>query len=110
MSLLNVDKTKCLKCGLCVEACPACILTMGEEGPACEVEHGCMACGHCVCICPVGALDNKYTPLEKQRPITKPMLDAESAYEFLRMRRSVRAFKPAVPTDEDLTKLLEITR
>ncbi|MBR5582618.1 MAG: nitroreductase family protein [Phascolarctobacterium sp.] len=110
MSLLNVDKTKCLKCGICVEACPACILTMGEEGPTCETEHGCMACGHCVCICPVGALDNKYTPLEKQRPITQPMLDGETAYEFLRMRRSVRAFKPAVPTDEDLTKLLEITR
>ncbi|MBQ7317481.1 MAG: nitroreductase family protein [Phascolarctobacterium sp.] len=83
---------------------------MGVDGPECKFDRGCMSCGHCVALCPVGALDNKYTPLEKQRPVTKPMLDAETAYEFMRMRRSVRAFKAAVPTEEDLTKLLNITR
>ncbi|MBQ7760169.1 MAG: nitroreductase family protein [Phascolarctobacterium sp.] len=83
---------------------------MGVDGPECNFDRGCMSCGHCVALCPVGALDNKYTPLEKQRPVTKPMLDAETAYEFMRMRRSVRAFKAAVPTEEDLTKLLNITR
>ena len=110
MDLLQVDKSKCLKCGICVESCPSCILSMGEEGPKCDFDRGCMACGHCVAVCPVGALENKYTPLEKQRPITKPMLDAETAYEFMRMRRSVRTFKPACPTEEELTKLLDITR
>lgn len=110
MDLLQVDKSKCLKCGICVECCPSCIITMGAEGPECNFDRGCMSCGHCVALCPVGALDNKYTPLEKQRLVTKPMLDAETAYEFMRMRRSVRAFKAAVPTEEDLTKLLNITR
>ena len=110
MDLLTVDKSKCLKCGICIECCPSCILSMGEDGPTCEFDRGCMACGHCVAICPVGALENKYTPLEKQRPVTKPMLDEETAYEFMRMRRSVRNFKPTVPSEEDLTKLLNITR
>ncbi len=110
MDLLTVDKSKCLKCGICVECCPSCILSMSEDGPTCEFDRGCMACGHCVAICPVGALENKFTPLEKQRPITKPMLDEETAYEFMRMRRSVRNFKPVVPSEEDLTKLLNITR
>lgn len=110
MDLLTVDKSKCLKCGICVECCPSCILSMTEDGPTCEFDRGCMACGHCVAICPVGALENKFTPLEKQRPITKPMLDEETAYEFMRMRRSVRNFKPVVPSEEDLTKLLNITR
>jgi signal recognition particle subunit SRP54 len=31
MDLLTVDKSKCLKCGICVECCPSCILSMTEE-------------------------------------------------------------------------------
>lgn len=110
MDLITVDKEKCLRCGICVEACPACILNLGADGPECHFDRGCMSCGHCVAICPVGALDNKYTPREEQRPVTKPMLSQEEAYEFLRMRRSVRCFKPMPPTEEDLLKLLEIAR
>ena len=110
MDLLQVNQEKCLKCGICVECCPSCILTMGENGPECHFDRGCMSCGHCVAVCPVGALDNKYTPRDKQREVTKPMLDADSAYEFLRMRRSVRVFKDAVPTQEEITRLLDICR
>lgn len=110
MDLLTVDKEKCLRCGICVEACPSCILNLGPEGPECHFDRGCMSCGHCVAICPVGALNNKYTPKEAMRPVTQPVLDADAAYEFLRMRRSIRCFKPTPPTDEDLTKLLEICR
>ena len=108
--LITVDKSKCLRCGICVETCPSCILSMGEAGPECLVERGCMSCGHCVAVCPVGALDNKYAPLASMRPLTQPMLSAETAYEYLRMRRSVRVFKPQPPTEEDLTKLLDICR
>lgn len=110
MDLLQVNQEKCLKCGICVESCPSCILTMGENGPECHFDRGCMSCGHCVAICPVGALDNKYTPLEKQRPVTMPVLAADTAYEFLRMRRSVRTFKDAIPTEEEITRLLDICR
>lgn len=110
MDLLTVDKSKCLHCGLCVECCPSCILTLGDEGPECNFDRGCMSCGQCVAICPVGALDNKYAPLAKQRPITMPILAPETAYEFLRMRRSVRNFKSQIPTDEDITRMLDAAR
>lgn len=110
MALLTVDKDKCLRCGICVECCPSCILTMSSEGPVSLFDRGCMSCGQCVALCPVAALDNKYTPLEEQMPITKPMLDEETAYNFLRMRRSVRHFKMEPPTDEEIEKLLNITR
>ena len=110
MDLLTVNQDKCLRCGICVECCPSCILSMGENGPECNFDRGCMSCGQCVAICPVGALDNKYTPLEKQRPVTMPVLDSATAYEFLRMRRSVRNFKPQPPTDEEITRLLDIAR
>lgn len=110
MDLLKVNHEKCLKCGICVDCCPACILEMGVNGPECNFDRGCMSCGHCVAICPVGALDNKYAPLEKQRPVKQPILNPETAYEFLRMRRSVRNFKDVAPSEEDITKLLDIAR
>ena len=86
MDLLKVDYDKCIKCGICVEACPSCILSMGELGPECNFDRGCMSCGHCVAICPTAAMDNKYVPLEEQLPLPMPVLDAETAYNFLRMR------------------------
>ena len=110
MDLLTVDTSKCLKCGLCVECCPACILSLGINGPECIFDRGCMSCGQCVAVCPVAALDNRYAPLAEQRPITMPVLDAATAYEFLRMRRSVRLFKNNPPTEDDITKLLDIAR
>lgn len=110
MSLLTVDKEKCLKCGICIEVCPACILSMREEGPHCDFVRSCMACGHCVAICPTGALDNRFTPKAEQLPMPEKTLDAETALNFLRMRRSVRAFKPQPPTPEDVTKLLDAAR
>lgn len=82
MDLLKVDTEKCVKCGLCVQACPSCILSMGEDGPKCDFDRGCMSCGHCVAICPMGALDNKYAPLAKQKPLPMPVLDSETAYNF----------------------------
>ena len=110
MDLIEVDREKCVKCGICVECCPSCILSMGEEGPECLFDRGCMSCGHCVAICPTGALDNKYTPLAEQKPINDSVLSAEKAYTFLRMRRSIRNFKALVPKQEEITRLLDICR
>lgn len=110
MELLTVDHDKCIKCGICAESCPSCIITMGAEGPECNVDRGCMSCGHCVAVCPTAAMDNKYVPLAEQKPIPMPVLDAETAYNFLRMRRSVRIFKPQPPTEEEVRKLLEVCR
>lgn len=110
MNLITVDESKCIRCGLCVADCPSCILTMGENGPECNVDRGCMSCGHCVAICPVGAMDNKYTPLAEQVPVPEEKLTEKQAYDFLRSRRSVRLFKPQPPSEEDVLKMLDICR
>ena len=110
LDLIKVNREKCVKCGLCVADCPACILDMGDDGPECNVDRGCMSCGHCVAVCPTGAMDNKYTPREKMTAVPKTMLTGQQAYDFLRSRRSVRLFKPQVPAKEDILKLLDICR
>lgn len=110
MGLLTVDTGKCLKCGLCAECCPACIISLGDNGPECLFERGCMACGHCVAVCPVAALDNKLAPLAAQEPVTMPVLDAATAYNFLRMRRSVRLFKDDAPSEAEITEMLNVAR
>ncbi len=110
LDLIKVDRSKCVKCGLCVADCPACILDMGNDGPECNVDRGCMSCGHCVAICPTGAMNNKYTPREEMIPVPKECISASQAYDFLRSRRSVRLFRPQAPKQEDVLKLLDICR
>lgn len=110
MELINVNQDKCIKCGICAEVCPSCILEMTTEGPMCNWDRGCMACGHCVAICPTGALDNRRCPLHEQEAITTPVLSNEDIYYFLRQRRSIRNFKPQKVAEEEIVKLFDIAR
>lgn len=108
--VLNIDKSKCLNCGICAEICPSCIIEMQEDGPVCVWERGCMACGHCVAICPTGALDNNQCPREEQIPVTVPTLDSTTAYEFLRSRRSVRCFRDELVPKEKISEILSVAQ
>ncbi|MDY6029423.1 MAG: nitroreductase family protein [Acidaminococcaceae bacterium] len=109
-NLITVDRDKCIRCGICVECCPSCILSMANDGPVCDNERGCMGCGHCVAICPAGAMDNKYAPLQNQRAAAENLPSSDMLYEALRSRRSVRNFKNVAPSEEELRSLLEICR
>ena len=111
MELIEINSEKCIKCGICIDACPTRALVMGENGPEAGPPQNCNKCGHCVAICPQEAIDNKNTPLANQ-PVLKefPVLNEATAQQFLRSRRSIRCYKnTAVPRDE-LLKLVEIAR
>lgn len=63
MSKVTINKEKCKGCGLCTNACPKKILTLGKETNAsgynyavCVDESKCIACGFCFTICPDVAL------------------------------------------------------
>ena len=47
-------RTRCLRCGRCVEVCDARAITMTENGPVTDVNK-CRTCGECVRICTQGA-------------------------------------------------------
>lgn len=108
--LITIDKTKCIKCGICATVCPSCIIEMSEDGPIAINEISCMSCGHCVAVCPKGALDNTRCPLEEQIPVPENNIDSKSLLDFLRMRRSIRNFKPELVSNEKIEELLNAAR
>ncbi len=55
MALLEIDRSKCAGCGLCVRTCPFGALSMDAENIV-VVSEACTACGSCVRACPAGAL------------------------------------------------------
>lgn len=110
MDLINVNYEKCVKCGFCVNVCPGGVLGMSSNGPE-AITRACIRCGHCVAVCPEDAFDNVKAPLTGQKTMDKfPVLNSETAYEFLRSRRSVRCYEKKQITREKLLQLLEIAR
>ncbi|VBB07557.1 nitroreductase [Lucifera butyrica] len=110
MDLIQVDRTKCTRCGICAKVCPIGSIGMDEHGPK-ALGQFCITCGHCVAICPSDALDNVKTPLANQIPLKKaPVLDEDTATLFLRSRRSVREFQTTPVPREKIRQLLDIAK
>lgn len=106
MNLINVNQSKCIKCGICSKVCPTGVLSIGENGPNAGNPNNCLACGQCVAVCPHGALDNTKSPIADQIDVENfPVINSKTAENFLRSRRSIRCFKD-IPVPKD--KLLEL--
>ena len=63
----------------------------------------------CFCL-PYGRLNNSRCPYEETDPVPTSVLDKKSAYDFMRMRRSIRNFKDELVSEEKITELLDIAR
>lgn len=51
-----VDKTKCIKCGVCWMYCPDCSIVQGEDGYFTADPDYCKGCGICAHECWPGAI------------------------------------------------------
>ncbi|MZK49146.1 nitroreductase family protein [Clostridium beijerinckii] len=109
-NLIQVDQSKCTKCGSCSKVCPTGFIGMDENGPK-VVGQFCISCGHCVAVCHSAALDNVKTPLANQVELEKtPVLDEDTASRFLRSRRSIREFQNKPVPREKIEQLLNVAR
>ena len=120
MSLYNVDRERCIRCGICVRLCPSKIIEAdGEKHPfvAAEKEKRCIRCGQCVAFCPSSCNSLSFPSdsslqSEEVRPAVDASLfpSAESAETLLRSRRSIRDFKKEGVPHDILKRLFETVR
>ena len=102
-----VDKSKCVKCGLCVKDCLCGAVSFGEDGYPKADESRCFGCQHCFAICPKGAIsvfgNNPDEAFNKTALPTSDELE-----NLIKMRRSCRHFKDENVEQEKLDKLKEV--
>ena len=103
---IEIDKTKCIHCGLCLKDCMMGCLEFGEGNVPRYVEGGserCVGCQHCMAICPRGALSfGGNDPGECAKSGT---CDAEALLTLIKSRRSVRFFRDESLDEPTLAKL-----
>jgi nitroreductase/NAD-dependent dihydropyrimidine dehydrogenase PreA subunit len=109
--LFELDRSRCVKCGLCAKDCFFGALRTGASGFPEMAEPGkCMRCQHCLAICPQGAV-----AFGGRRSEDSPALEdielpgAEAMENFIRSRRSVRRYQDGDvdrPTLERILKAL----
>lgn len=106
-----VDQTKCDHCGLCVDDCPARIITYDDAGvPEVKAarEADCVKCQHCLAICPDGAVSVNGVRPENSRPLTTSTVPTFAQMDQLvRARRSVRQYRPEDVNPNLIQRLLD---
>lgn len=101
---------ECIKCGKCVNVCPANVLRRNNDNKSIEVvaENRCIACGQCAAICPTKALQHSVFPegkIHSFKPEDCPT--AEQILLLCQKRRSNRAFSGKPIPKDLLLKIIE---
>lgn len=106
MTNIQINTELCKGCGKCVQECIFHVLTLsnGKVTISDENKHLCMNCSHCTSICHSKALTLYNLPLETNITTYQTVEDA------IKYRRSIRKFKSTPIPNEEIHKLLSITK
>jgi nitroreductase/NAD-dependent dihydropyrimidine dehydrogenase PreA subunit len=116
MSLFAIDRTKCLRDGLCADECPRYLIELGQDGdgfptPGANADADCINCGHCLAVCPTGALTLASMPGAQCVEVNPALLpSAEQVEHMLRTRRSIRTYTDQPVPRALLARLLDVVR
>ena len=115
LNALIVDQSLCINDGICVKSCPMSRLEMSPDskGPrALEARRdSCVRCGHCLAVCSKQALEWSDMPRSgMSRARTAPDVSAEQVADWLKSRRSIRAYRETLVDRPLIEQALETAR
>jgi nitroreductase/NAD-dependent dihydropyrimidine dehydrogenase PreA subunit len=114
METLQINPKLCLKCGICAGVCGDGLIEFQQETYPKQGDlfaRMCISCGACVVACPSGALTHKDIPTEKCPQIQSSLqISAAQCEQFLRSRRSIRAYKDLPVHRSTIQQIIEIAR
>lgn len=103
--------SECIRCGVCVKACPKGLIYQNEENiPQMTdgAESRCNNCGQCVAYCPTEASMQTYSErAHLEAALQYKSERSETILKFLKSRRSNRNYLPVPLTRQELLKILE---
>ena len=104
MNTIEIDKKKCVQCGLCVKDCISECIQMDEENyPKMTHPARCLKCQHCLAICPKGALS-----FNGKNPKDSEAVNYDDLLTLIKSRRSIRHFNNDEIPEETFEKLKEM--
>lgn len=96
-TLFKVDKSKCIKCGNCINTCSGMVIEFGKDWYP-QIKpfekfgwNGCWRCQHCLAVCPTGAI----SIFGKDPKNSKPLPNVDMGEQMARLvstRRSCRRY------------------
>jgi len=103
-----VNLETCTGDGICAEVCPENALQVVDKKAVTvgSRAESCIYCGQCVAVCPTESLQMPQLQTEDFRRLENVPIGFDGFYEFLRSRRSVRAFKDQPVERETIDKIL----
>ncbi|PIE51259.1 hypothetical protein CSA37_12680 [Candidatus Fermentibacteria bacterium] len=93
-------QNRCTGCGICSSICPTCSIRATPEGKPSYFAHTCIGCSHCGVYCPENCFDLE--PAAGSEGVSPVQVD-----ELFKLRRSVRRFKAADLSADELEELLK---
>lgn len=107
----QIDKSKCIKCGKCINTCSGMVIAFGVDGYPQMKEferfgwRGCWRCQHCLAVCPQGAISIfEKRPEDSLPPPPKQM--GEYMERLVVNRRSCRRFLDKNVDPKTITTIL----
>jgi len=99
-----VNPEACKGDGICVNVCPEKVLEIvNKKAVTVESrEKACIMCGQCVAVCPTESIQMPELPAEGFQELGKLPFGYNDFFDFLKLRRSIRAFKKK-PIEKETT-------